>query len=148
MALFTKINGYVEHLHEGNHDFSSDQLFVALSNTEPTADGVQASTAAAVLATVTEIAYTNLPVQNSRRITTTSSGQTNGTYRLVLEDLTVRAIGGVPPAFQYVYIVNENSSPATNALIGYYDYGDELVLEDGQALIINFDAVNGLFSNA
>lgn len=143
MATFTKINGFVEHLAEKVHNLGSDQLTIALTNTDPTTDGVQASTAAAVLATLTQVAYTNL---SSRNITTTSSAQTGGTYKLTLTDLTLTSSGGPTGPFRYVYIYN--STAAAGNLIGYYDYGSSITLADGESLTINFDDANGVLTLA
>ena len=89
MATFTKVNDFVEAVAEKKHNLGSDTLTIALSNTapasetsDPTADGN------GVLANVTQIAYTNL---SSRVITTSSSAQTSGTYKLVLTDLVLTA---------------------------------------------------------
>ena len=38
MAVFNKLNGFVEHLAEGVHDLGSDQLVLALSNVAPSAE--------------------------------------------------------------------------------------------------------------
>lgn len=145
MATFNKINGFVEHLSEKVHDLGADTLTIALSNTDPTTDGVQASTAAAILGSVTQIAYTFL---SSRVITTTSSAQTSGTYKLVLQDLVLTSTGGATGPFRYVYIYNDSATVAVDALIGYYDYGTALTLQDGETLTINFDDVNGVLQLA
>jgi len=138
MATFTKINDFVEHLAEGQRDFSADSLQIALSNTapgsetsDPTGDGNGA------LANVTEITYTNL---SSRALTISSSSQTGGTYSLVLNDITLSASGGAVAQFRYIYIVNTSSTTPANALIGLYDYGSALDLADGESLTIDFGA--------
>ena len=38
MAVFNKLNGFVEHLAEGVHDLGSNQLVLALSNVAPGAE--------------------------------------------------------------------------------------------------------------
>lgn len=134
MASMTKINGFVEHLAEKVHNLGSDSLVVALSNTDPTTDGVQASTAAAVLATVTEISYTNL---SSRSLTTSSSAQTSGTYANVLNDLVLTASGAVA-TFRYVYIYNDTPTSPADPLIGYYDYGSGVTMANGETFTIDF----------
>jgi hypothetical protein len=133
MTSPTKINGFVEHLAEKEHNLGSDQLTVALSNTDPTTDGVQASTAAAVLATVTQISYTNL---SSRNLTTSSSAQTSGTYDLILNDLVLTSSGGSTGPFRYVYIYNDTST--SDKLINVYDNGSSVTLNDGETFTIDF----------
>lgn len=134
MATMTKINGFVEHLAEGVHDFATDQLVVALSNTDPTSDGVQASTAAAVLATVTEISYTNL---SSRNLTVSSSSQTSGTQDVVVNDLVLTASGAVA-TFRYVYVYNDTPTSPADPLIGYYDYGSGITMANAETFTVDF----------
>ena len=94
------------------------------------------------LSNLTEISYTNL---SARTVTTTSSSQTSGTYKLVLADLTLSATGTVA-AFQYVVLYNDT---ATNKeLIGWYDYGSALILLSGESLLIDFDGSAGVLTIA
>lgn len=143
MASFTKINDFVEAMAEKKHDFSSDQLAVALSNTapsgessNPTADGN------GVLANVTEIAYTNL---SSRNITTSASAQSSGTYKLTLTDLTLTASGSVA-TFRYVYVYNDDA--ANDELICVFDYGSAVTMANGETFQIDFSDANGLLQIA
>jgi len=135
MASFQKFNAFVEALAEKVHNLGSDQLVVALSNTAPTASN-------AVLADITQISYTNL---SSRNITTTSSSQSSGTYKLILQDLTLTASGAVAP-FRYVVIYNDTS--ASDNLICFYDYGSALTLANGETFTLDFDATNGVLQIA
>jgi len=132
MATFQKFNGFVEALAEKKHNLGSDQIKVALTNTAPVAGN-------AVLADLTEITYTNL---SARDVTTTSSEQTAGTYKLVLEDLTLTATGGSVGPFRYVVLYNDTA--ANKDLIGRYDRGAAITLADGESLLIDFDAANAL----
>jgi len=132
MTALTKINGFAEHLAEAVHNLGSNQLVIALSNTDPTTDGVQASTAAAVLATVTQIAYTNL---SSRNLTTSSSAQTSGTYALVLNDLVLSASGPVAD-FRYVYVYDDTAT--NDDLIGVYDNVSVVSMTTGETFTIDF----------
>jgi len=144
VATFTKVNGFVEHLSEGVHDLGANQLRLALSNTAPASETPDPTvlTADAVLANVTEIAYTNLDSDpTSRNLTVTTSAQTSGTYTLDADDVVLTASGGAMAEFRYIYIYNTAGTGVTDPLIGYYDYGSGLTLADGETLTIAFDAL-------
>lgn len=136
MAAFTKINSFVEFLAEKRINLGSDQLVVALTNTAHTSTWDE-------LADLTQVSYTNL---SSRNITTTSSSQTSGTYKLVLQDLTLTSSGGTTGPFRYVYIYDDTAT--NDDLIGYYDYGSSITLQDGDTFTINFDGTNGVLTIA
>lgn len=144
MAVFNKLNGFVEHLSEGVHNLGSDQLKLALSNVAPTSETSPPtqSTANCILANVTQISYTGLSTTD---VTTTSSAQTSGTYRLVLADLTLSATATVGP-FRYIYLYNDTH--ATDPLIGFFDYGANLTLSNGESLTIDFDQASGALTLA
>jgi len=145
MATFNKVNDFVVNAVH-NMDLESDQVVVALSNTAPGSETPNpTSDGNGVLANVTEVTYTNL---SSRNVTTTSSTQTGGTYKLVLEDLTLTSSGGSTGPFRYVYLYNDAVATPADPLIGYYDYGSSLTLNDGDSLTIDFSAANGVLQIA
>jgi len=132
MATYVKFQSFVEALAEGAHDLGGDQLQVALTNTAPSAS------TDTVLGDIVEIAYTNLSAQT---ITTSTSAQTAGTYKLVVDDLVLTASGAVGP-FQYVVVFNQDA--ATDELICYFDYGSSISLANGETFTCDFDGTNGL----
>ena len=135
MATFNKFNSFVEAMAEKTHNLGSDQLSVALTNTIPLATNT-------VLTNITEIAnYANL--SGDRNITTSSSTQTAGLYKLVVADKVLEAIGTVGP-FQYVVLYNSTS--IGNELIGWYDYGSAVTLNAGDSFTIDFDQINGVLT--
>lgn len=138
MATFNKFQPFVAALAHGVHDFSSDSLKVALTNASN-----PPSAANAVLADLTQIAYTNL---SSRDLTIDSSGQSGGTYKLVLDDLVLTASGGSVAAFRYVVLYNDTATG--DPLIGWYDYGANLTLANGETLTLDFDGVDGVLQIA
>jgi hypothetical protein len=141
MASFNKVNDAVLNMVH-NMDLESDQFVAALSNTAPASETSNpASDGNGILGNVTEVSYTNL---SSRNITTTSSSQTSGTYKLVLADLTVTASGGSVGPFQYLYIYNDTVTSPADPILGYYDYGSALTLNDGDSFTFNFDDSNGV----
>lgn len=137
MATFVKFNKFVLNLAHKVFNFNTDTLKVALSNSAPTASTNNQ------LSDITEISYTNL---SARTITTTSSTQTSGTYKLVLADLVLTASGGSVAAFRYVIIYDDTAT--NDELVGYYDYGSSLTLNDTDTFTIDFDASAGFFTLA
>lgn len=139
MASFTKFQPFVEKLAEKAHNLGSDQLKVALTNTAPAAtNGVYADL-------TSPLATTNLSGATPFNITTSSSAQTSGTYKLTLADLTLTATGAVGP-FRYIVVYNDT---ATNKeLIAYYDYGSSVTLANTDTFTIDFDATNGFLTIA
>ena len=106
---YSKFNSFVEAIAEKVHNLGSDTLTIALTNTAPVATNTQRSD-------LTEISYTNC---SARAITTSSSTQTAGTYKLTLADLTLTATGTVGP-FRYVVIYNDTAT--NDELIAFDDY--------------------------
>lgn len=138
MATLNKFNAFVEDVCEKVHNLGSDQIVVAL-----TAAANAPVATDSVLADLTEASYTNC---SSRNITTTSSAQTSGTYKLVLTDIVLTASGGTVGPFRYIVLYNDTST--SDSLIGWYDYGSDLTLQSGETLTIDFDGSNGVFTLA
>jgi len=133
MASFAKINSFVENIAEKKIDLSGAALTIALTNTAHTSTWDE-------LADLTEIAYTNC---SSRVITVSTSSQTAGTYKLVCADLTLTASGEVGP-FRYIYIYDDDSTG--DKLIGYYDYGSSITLQNADTFKVDFDSSDGVLT--
>ena len=136
MATYVKFQPFVEAMAEKSHNLGSDQLKVALTNSAPSAANSQ-------LSDITEISYTNA---STRNLTTSSSAQTSGTYKLVIADLTITASGGTVGAFRYVVIYNDTAT--NDLLIAYFDYGSSITLNDTETLLLDLDGTNGLLQVA
>ncbi|MFA6295533.1 MAG: hypothetical protein WC666_03905 [Candidatus Paceibacterota bacterium] len=137
MATYNKFNSFVEALAEKSHNLGSDQLKVALTNTAPVATNTVYANLTSPLAT------TNLVGATPFNITTTTSSQTSGTYKLVLTDLVLTASGNVGP-FRYVVLYNDTAT--NDELIGWYDYGTSITLLNGETFTIDFDAAAGVIT--
>jgi hypothetical protein len=129
LATYNKIRQFVEDLAHGVHDLESDQLVVAL-----TAAANAPVNTNEILANLTQIAYTNL---SSRNITTSSSGQTTGTYSLVLTDLVLTASGAVE-TFRYVAVYNDTPTSPADPLICWFDYGSDVTLANGETFTVDW----------
>jgi hypothetical protein len=134
MAGFNKFQSFVEKLAEKVHNLGVDQLVIALTNAAPLATDDQ-------LSQITEVSYTHC---STRNITTTSSAETGGVYKLTLTDLVLTASGGTVGPFRYVVIYNDAAT--ADELIGYYDYGSSITLNAGEELTIDFDDANGVLT--
>ncbi len=139
MATFNKINSFVEDLAEKVHNLGADVLTVFLTTlaNAPTASST-------VLAGITQISYTNL---SSRVITTSSSAQTSGTYKLILTDLVLTASGAVA-TFREVGIYNDTPTSPADPIICWFDYGSDVTLANGETFTLDFDGTNGLLQIA
>ena len=135
MATYNKFQVFVENVAEKVHNLGSDQLVVALTNTAP-------SVSNSVLTDITEISYTYC---SSRNITTSTSSQTSGTYKLVLTDLVLTASDGSVGPFRYIVIYNDTAT--NDPLICWYDFESELTLGNGETLTIDFSASKSFFNS-
>jgi hypothetical protein len=139
MAAYNKLNGFVEDLAEKVHNLGADTLTVALTTV---ANAPTASTRTA-LSNITQIAYTNL---SARAITTSTSSQTSGTYKLVLADLTLTASGTVA-AFGEVVMYNDTAT--SDQMIAWWEYsGSNVTMLNTETFLIDFDAANGVLQIA
>jgi len=144
MASFTKVNKFVENAVEGMN-LGTDTLAVALSNTAPGSESTNPTgDSGGILANITQISYTNC---SSRTLTTTSSSQTSGTYKLVVADLTLTASGTVGP-FRYIYLYDDTVTSPADPLIGLYDYGASVTLNNGDTFTLDFSPSNGVIQLA
>ena len=139
MATFTKFNSFVEALAEKTHNLGSDQLSIALTNTDPTASATNYA------GLTSPLAATNLSGATPFNVTTSTSAQSAGTYKLVCADLVLTATGAVGP---FRYVVLYNNTAAADELIGYYDYGSSISLANAETFTIDFDGSNGVLTIA
>lgn len=132
MPVYNKFDQFVEDKAHGVHNLGGDQLVVFLTNVLPVKTN-------AVLANITQIDYANL---SSRNLTTNSSVQTDGTYKLTIADLVLTASGVVAP-FRWVGVYNDTPTNPADPLIAWYDYGSEVNMQNGETFTCDFDQVNG-----
>ncbi len=141
MATYQKFEQAIEDIYHGVHDFSSDQLKVALvadaNAPDPTTDSI--------LADITTIDTTFLAAGNDELVRD-SEGQTDGVYELILEDRQLNADGGDVGPFRYVVIYNDDST--SDSLIAFYDLGLDVTIANGNAITLDFSQDLGLFTAA
>jgi len=139
MTTFNKFNSFVEAVAEKVHNLQYDTLKVMLTNSAPVATNTQKSN-------LTDISPGNGYTAGGTQAVVSSSAQTSGTYKLVLADVVFTASGGSIGPFRYAVIYNDT---ATNKeLIGFYDYGSSITLNDGETFTVDFDGTNGVLTLA
>lgn len=131
MAAFNKFHPFVEALAHGVHDLSTHTLKAALTNTAPVA-------ANNVLANVTEITAGNGYLAGGMEIDVVTSAQTAGNYTLVATDEVLTAVGGTIGPFRYVVLYNDTPVAPADPLIGWFDYGSSITLNDAETFTIDF----------
>lgn len=134
-ATFSKFNSFTEAFMEKVHNLGSDTLKVMLTNSAPSSSNTQKSD-------ITDISPGNGYSAGGTAATISSSAQTSGTYKLVLADVTITASGGGIGPFRYAVLYNDTAS--NKELIGFWDYGSNLTLANGESLLVDFSAVNGV----
>ena len=133
MASFVKFESFVEKVAEKEHNLGSDTLKILLAVDAPSASGD------AVKADLTsELGTANGYTSGGSAVTITGSSQTAGTYSLVGTDLVFTASGGQIGPFRYAVLYNDTSTG--DMLIGYWDYGSNVTLNDGETFTVDFGA--------
>lgn len=139
MASFTKFNSFVEAVAEKTHNLGSDTLKVVLTNSAPNTTDTQ-------LSNITQVSGTNGYTTGGTQATISSSAQSSGTYKLVINDVTFTASGGSIGPFRYVVLYNDTAT--NDELIGYYDYGTNITITNGNSFLVDFDGTNGVLTLA
>lgn len=144
MAAFNKFQDFVEQLGKGVHNFATHTLKAALTNSAPVATNT-------ILGDITQIAsgggYTN-GAGGGYALDGVSWSETGGTAKLVITDEVITAAGASVGPFRYIVIYNDSATSPLDALIGWYDYGSSITLNDGETLTIDFDGTNGVLTLA
>ena len=55
---------------------------------------------------------------------------------------------GAVATFRHVLIYNDTATVRVDALIGWYDYGADVTLANGETFTIDFDGTNGVLTLA
>ena len=133
MAAFNKFETFIGDLGLKVHELNADLLKVYLSNAVPSvsADSVKVDLA--------EIAAGNGYTAGGDDVQNTYSEAT-GTGTCVGVDVTVTASGGTIGPFRYVVLYNDTPTAPADPLIGWWDYGSSITLQDGESFTTDFGA--------
>ena len=142
MAVYNKINQFVQDLANKKHDLSADTFKVMLSNTATVAtNSVYGDVSGA------EVANGNGYTTGGTAATITSSTQTSGTEKWILQSVVWTATGAVGP-FRYATLYNSSQASPVKPLIAWWDYGSSVTLANGDTFTVAFDGTNGVLTIA
>jgi hypothetical protein len=146
-VAYNKFNVFVEELAEKVHNLGSDALKVMLTNTAPNAADTHFDTATDLRLEATsnalDLTTANGYTAGGAAVTVTTSAQSGGTYTLAANQVVFTASGGSIGPFQYAALYNNTGgAAATRPLVGWWNYGSALTLNDGESLTIKFNNAN------
>lgn len=142
MAAYTKFQAFVENLAEKVHNLGADTLKIMLVNSPAPVN------TNSVKADLTEISAGNGYSAGGVTVTVSSSAQSSGTYKLVINDATITASGGSIGPFRYAVLYNDTPTSPADPLIAFFDYGSSVSLLDGEVLTLDADGTNGILTIA
>ncbi|UGA46656.1 hypothetical protein HU230_0011690 [Bradyrhizobium quebecense] len=134
MAAFNKFNVFMGDLGSKVHNLTADALKILLTDVAPVATNT-------VKANLTEIAAGNGYTAGGGAASFTSWTQAAGVWKLVLQPVLFTAAGGNIAQFRYAALYN--STPVNGNLIGWWDYGAEVNLTNGNSFTVQLDTTNG-----
>jgi hypothetical protein len=131
MVAFNKYNIFVQDVGRAVHNLHTGVIKVALTNTAPSAS------AHAVKADITEIGAGNGYSAGGGTVANSSYVQTAGVAKLAGDDVVFTAAGGTIGAFRYAVLYNDTPTSPADPLIGWWDYGSSITLQDGDSFTVD-----------
>ncbi len=135
MAAFNKFEQYVTDLANGVHAASltadTDTLKVYLTNNVPSASLDLIKTD--LVGATEENGYAPADVLNL-------ATESTGTITVAGTDVVITASGGTVGPFQYVVLYNDTPSSPVDPLIGWWDHGSAVTLQDTETFTVDFGA--------
>lgn len=131
-SAFFKVHDFVEQLCKGVHDFNADTFKIALVAADPT-------NAATDYALLTDLGTGNGYTAGGSALNTPTFSESNGTVTFSASPLVFTASGGTIGPFRYAVLYNDTPSAGvlTDPIVGYYDYGSSITLQDTETFTIN-----------
>lgn len=144
---YNKFDVFVEEVAEKVHNLGSDSLKVMLTNTSPNAADIRFDTSTDLRLEATsnalDLTTSGGYTAGGAAVTVTTSSQTSGTYTLAANQVVFTASGGTIGPFQYAVLYNNTGGSASaRPLVGWWNYGSALTLNDGESLTIKFNNAN------
>ena len=139
MAAFNWYNQFTQDFANKVHDFygtgsvSADRLAVLLTNTAPN------TSTHALRSDATEISGGNGYSYGGHSVTAVGT-RSGSTVTVAGTDVVITASGGTIGPFRYTVLFNDTPSSPLDPLIGYWDYGSSITLNDTETFTVDFGA--------
>ena len=133
MASFNKFETFVGDLGLKVHELNADLLKIYLTNAAPDAAADSIKTDLAEITAENDYTAGGDDTQNTY-------AEASGTGTCVGTDVTWTANGGTIGPFRYVVLYNDTPAGPVDPLIGWWDYGSNLTLNDGESFTTDFGA--------
>lgn len=138
MAAANKFNQFVQDLANKVHNLSADSFKVLLTNSAPIATNT-------VKANITEISAGGGYSAGGVACTITSSTQTGGIEKWILQQPVLTASGSIGP-FRYAVLYNDTPTSPADPLIAWWDYGSNVTMSSGDTFTFGFDTSGGVLT--
>jgi len=139
MAVFNKFNAFTRDLGDGVHNFPSQSVMVALSNTAPLSSN-------SVLADITQITAGNGYATGGLALASMTWSATGGVARFKAADAVFTASVGSIATFRYVILYNDTPVAPVDPLIGWWDFATAVTITVGNTFTVDIDPTNGIFT--
>lgn len=137
MPAFNKFNQFTKDLIDGVHDFDAHTFRVMLTNTAPVATNT-------IKSNLTEISAGSGYTAGGTATTITTS-TASGVAKVTGTDVVFTSTGTIGP-FRYAVLYNDTPASPLDPLIGWWDYGSSISLNNTETLTVDFDATNGILT--
>jgi hypothetical protein len=131
MATFVFVHQFTEDSAKKVHNFHTDTLKVAFSNTTPNVSTM------AVRADITEISAGNGYTAGGFD-TQNAVSRTGNVTSITAVDVLVTASGGSIGPYRYVWLYNDTPTSPADPLIGYWDKGAPVTLANTETDLLDF----------
>ncbi len=145
MATLSKFNTFAGDMGLKVHNLNTDTLNILLTNTVPNAADtvVNTTTTTCTVASTSnalEISAGNGYSKGGAAVASNAYSQSSGTAKLTGNAVTFAASGGTVGPFRYAVLYNNSSgTTSTRGVIGWWDYGSSITLNDGESFKIGKD---------
>jgi hypothetical protein len=137
VVAYNKFNQFVKDFVDGVHDFDAHTFKVMLVSVLPVATN-------SIKTNLTEISAGNGYSAGGGTTTITTSLAT-ATAKVTGTDVTFTAAGGSIASIRAAPLYNDTPTSPADPLVSFWDYGSAVTLADGESLVVDFDASNGIF---